>query len=355
MKILFVIALILSLPACAFAKTGVGNEGATAIAAASASVQRAYADLKSAAGGIGDRRLAEATRNGLAPETCIAHRVDLTDKDKQAIVTALIAQGFLKREENLTDGVFPPVVADESPCPHLPQPIFAAPGGNEGSHHDWPGGLVQHEAFNLRNAHDLAEAYHDQSGLTLDRDTLTAAVIWHDWAKSLVFQWRNDGTEMQEISIAGTGAHHILGLAETMRRGLPPSLVQVQACAHAAPEDADRVKVDNWLRAAAIIARVDAGTYLPAKGVWPEECHIHTLSDQNWMVAEPAAVIANESLAAVAGAFGFDPTDVKTYNWRFRMIALSTLGADRIAEAWRQAGDRGVVALLEPLKARGLF
>ncbi|CAL4869555.1 hypothetical protein MMA231_03847 (plasmid) [Asticcacaulis sp. MM231] len=355
MKILFVIALILSLPTCAYAQTGAGNQAATAIAAASPFVQRAYAELKAAAEGIGDRRLAGATRDGLEPETCIAHRVGLTDKDKQGIVTALIAQGFLKGGGDLTDGVFPLVVGDESPCPHLPQPIFAAPGGNEGSHHDWPGGLVQHEAFNLLNALDLAEAYHDQSGLTPDRDTLTAAVIWHDWAKSLVFQWQDIGVEMPEISIAGTGAHHILGLAETMRRGLPASLVQVQACAHAAPEDGDRIEVDNWLRAAAIIARVDPSKYLPAKGVWPEECHIHTLSDQNWMVAEPAAVMANEALAAAAGAFGFDPADVKTYTWHFRLIALSTLGADRIAEAWRREGDRGVLALLEPLRARGLF
>lgn len=355
MKTLLVIALLVSLPTCALAQTGVGNESATAIVAASPSVQRAYADLKSAAGGISDRKLSEVTRDGLEPATCIAHRAGLTDKDKRAIVAALIAHGFLKGTGNLTDGVFPPVIADESPCPHLPQPIFAAPGGNEGSHHDWPGGLVQHEAFNLRNALDLAEAYHDQSGVALDRDTLTAAVIWHDWAKSLVFQWQDDGAETREISIAGAGAHHILGLAETMRRGLPPAVLQVQACAHAAPEEAGNAKVENWLQAAAIIARVDAGRYLPANGVWPEECHIHTLSDQNWIVAEPAAVAANEALAAVAVQFGFDRADVKTYNWRFRLIVLSTLGADRIAQAWRRGGDSAVVALLKPLKTRGMF
>lgn len=355
MKILLVIALLVSLPTCALAQTGLGNEGATAIAAASPSVQRAYSGLKAAAENIGDRKLAETTRDGLEPATCIAHRAGLTDKDKRAIVAALIAHGLLKAAENLTDGVFPPVVADGSTCPHVPQLIFAAPGGNEGSHHDWPGGLVQHEAFNLRNALDLANAYRDQSGLTLDGDTLTAAVIWHDWAKSLVFQWQDDGAETREINIAGTGAHHILGLAETMRRGLPPAVVQVQACAHAAPEEADKAKVENWLRAAAIIARVDAGRYLPANGVWPEECHIHTLSDQNWIVAEPAAVVANEALATVADPFGFDPADTKTYNWRFRLIALSILGADRIAQAWRRGGDSDVVALLKPLKARGMF
>jgi hypothetical protein len=105
----------------------------------------------------------------------------------------------------------------------------------------------------------------------IDEDLIIAAPLWHDWAKTIVFQWNADGTEFQELPIGGngttddygapgnskTGAHHILGLAEAMARSMPPEFVITQACAHSAPVLGAEYKVMNWIRAAAIIARVD--------------------------------------------------------------------------------------------------
>src|SRR5215469_6708744 len=54
--------------------------------------------------------------------------------------------------------------------------------------------------------------------------------------------------------------HHILGLAESMKRGLGPELVITQASAHAAPTLGNEYKVVNWICAAAIIARIDPVT-----------------------------------------------------------------------------------------------
>jgi hypothetical protein len=80
-----------------------------------------------------------------------------------------------------------------------------------------------------------------------------------------------DGTEFTELNFGGsgtndnfgasgdsrTGGHHIMSVAETMARGLPPILVITQAAAHSAPTLANEYKVVNWLRAAAILAQID--------------------------------------------------------------------------------------------------
>ncbi len=224
----------------------------------------------------------------------------------------------------LMTGLFPPVISDGGSCPRRPQSFLASPGGNAGSHHDWPGGLAIHEAFNLRQAHDLARAWRAEDGVRLDRDLLTAAVIWHDWGKALVFQWNPDGSEPAEIQVAGTGAHHILALAEAMRRDLPVRLVRTMACAHAAPTGDDRTRVENWLRAAAIIARRPDAAYLD--GSWPTECFVETLSDQNWLVTEPAAQAADAALARIAPHLGLAP-GTADYNWRLRLPALARFGA----------------------------
>src|SRR5258707_64586 len=68
------------------------------------------------------------------------------------------------------------------------------------------------------------------------QDVILAAPMWHGWAKRMVFQWNADGTEFTELNFGGTGTndnnggaggsrtggHHIMSIAETMARGLPP-------------------------------------------------------------------------------------------------------------------------------------
>jgi hypothetical protein len=106
--------------------------------------------------------------------------------------------------------------------------------------------------------------------------------VWHDWAKQMVFQWNEDGTEFTELNFGGngktdnygahgdskTGGHHIIGVAEAMARKLSPAFVVTQASAHAAPTAGNEFKVVNWIRAAAMIARVDplAAGYLIKDG-----------------------------------------------------------------------------------------
>ena len=98
--------------------------------------------------------------------------------------------------------------------------------------------------IDMRNASPLVSGM--PADIFLSQDLMIAAPIWHDWAKPMVFQWNSDGTEFKELSFGGngmtdnfgaagnskTGAHHILSVAEAMKRGLPPELVISQASAH---------------------------------------------------------------------------------------------------------------------------
>jgi hypothetical protein len=111
----------------------------------------------------------------------------------------------------------------------------------------------------------------EHADIFLSQDVMIAAPIWHDWAKPMVFQWNSDGSEFLELSFGGngttdnygstgnskTGDHHLISVAEAMKRGLPPDLVIAQASAHSHTTSDNEYKVVNWLHAAAIIAQID--------------------------------------------------------------------------------------------------
>jgi hypothetical protein len=330
---------------------------APCLAAQSAPSQRvaaAFTYLQRMAAKIENQKIHDATVDALKPDTCIAHRAGLTADEKAQILKSLKAEGFLSDGDSMA-GVFPPVRDDGSACPKLPQPFTNAPGSNFGGHHSYPGGLAIHESFNLTSSLNFGSEYRSKYGpdLTIDDDLLIAAPIWHDWAKTIVFQWKPDGTELDEIPIAGTPAHHILSLAETMKRGLPPDLILAQASAHAAPVLGNERKVVSWIRAAAIIARVDvlARGYLVRNhaGEWqiPRfriEDSIHNLSDADFVVSIPAVTTADSVLKQLAHEFGFDPADTARYNNQFRNRVLSECTAERLLVIYTSAGLDGVRA-----------
>lgn len=293
-----------------------------ALAAPAPRTEAALEALRTAASSLSQGHLRTETLAALQSIPCVRHRAGLTPVDETAIVQTLRAEGLLQADQP-RDAVFPPL-GEGAACPTLPQSLLTAPGGNAGSHHDWPGGLVAHEAFNLRLALALANLYEAESGVPVDRQTLTASVLWHDWAKALVLTWREDGTLSSEGAIAGAGAHHVLGLAEAMARGLPPAMILAQACAHAAPVEGDRDKVAGWLRAAAIVSRTAWTT--PVEPT--RECLISNAADDNWIHAEAAVHAADAALARIAP--------------HRRNAALERLGADRIKALLDTEGEAGL-------------
>jgi hypothetical protein len=409
---------------------GEGNEAAFGISRMSPMVQSAYRLLVARAQTIRDPKLREQTMDALTnPDTCIHHRASLSAADKGRILNDLIEGGLIDPRDNdafpggLIAGVFPPVLNEGSACPHLPQRFLSAPGDKFGGHHSYPGGLSVHEANNELLALALADRYRAMYGpvssgfptinlasspaiglaaggrstdALIDEDIIVAAPIWHDWAKAIVFQWNSDGSESSELNFGGngstdendamgsskTGAHHILGIAEAMKRGMRADFVIAVASAHAAPTLGNEYKVVNWLRAAAIIAEIDAvqkgylsrdfqghlrlpplrtlGDLDLPDGNPPQtnllaEYVIHNLSDADFSYSIPAITSMQVILEKLAPNFGFDPGDASNYNNRFRNPVLSYFTAERLLIIYSQKGLAGVRSELQKLRVKKII
>ena len=395
---------------------GAGNRRAEEIARSSPMVQSAYQFIINQSEQLSDAKLQAQTFDALAnPLTCIAHRANLTPAKRQAIVNQLLAAGLLNPSDEqsfpggLITGVFPPVLNDNTSCPHLPQAFYAAPGSNFGSHHSYPGGLPVHEANNdvadLNRADEYRHVYghvnaqgvptvnpdagqpdvpQAKTAIFIDQDIILGAPLWHDWAKPIVLQWNADGTIFQELQIGGpglsTGGHHILSLAEAMVRGLSPAFIDVQACAHSTPTEGDEPNVVAWIRAAAIIAQQDpiakgylvkdsTGAYrLPAFRKTGSvdllsagqmnllaEMTIHNLSDADWIYGDQAVLNMQVILADLAPDFGIDPSNTAVFNNSFRNVVLANYPAESIYITYTQKGEAGVKAMIEKLAESGAF
>jgi hypothetical protein len=403
---------------------GVGNAAASAVASASPLISSARKLISSRIAKINDRTLAANVRELVEnPSVCLRHRANQTVASKQAAIAALNAAGLYTLADaagfpgGVFAGVFPPVVGAGSACPHLPQPFHAAPGSGFGGHHSYPGGLVLHEAVNDFIFAGMASSYRrvyghtgagglpvvaaeerdadEKADVAIDEDIVVAAPLLHDWAKTLVFQWNADGTEFTEFSFGGngvtdnygapgdsrTGAHHIIGLAESMARGLAPKLVITQACAHGSPLG-NEYKVVNWLHAAAIVAGVDpvAQGYLrldkaghfrlpalnkltdvelsalgPTEVSAPVEYQLHNLSDGDFAQSVPAMVVAQKLLSRLAPEYGYDPADVARYNTKYRNRALAYLSAERLYMLYTSGGLEAVRGQLGKLRAQKII
>lgn len=395
---------------------GAGNARAVTIAHASPMVQSAYQFIIKQSQKLSDPNLQRQTSDALGnPQTCIAHRANLNAAQRQAIVNQLLAAGLLNPADDasfpggLINGVFPPVLNDNSPCPRLPQAFYAAPGSNFGSHHSYPGGLPVHEANNdvadLNRAEEYRLVYghvnedgiptvnpqagsstvhQPNSSIYIDQDIILGAPLWHDWAKPIVLQWNADGTIFQELQIGGpglsTGGHHILSLAEAMVRGLSPAFIDVQACAHSTPTEGNEARVVAWIEAAAIIAQQDptAKGYLTRDSTGAfrlpafrqtgsidlvgagqmnllAEMTIHNLSDADWVYGDQAVDSMQVILADLAPQFAVDPNNTSAFNNSFRNVVLSHYPAESIYISYTQKGLDGVKAMIEKLSEAGVL
>ena len=293
---------------------------------------------------------------------------------------------------------------------------YGAPGSAYTGHNSYPGGLAIHEAFNEVSSQNLAAGYRkvygtsgndgipfaapadsgELSDIFISSDLMTAAPIWHDWAKPIVCQWNADGSEFAEYAFGGngttdvfgaagdtsrTGAHHIITIAEMMKRGLPVDLVITMASAHNTPTNGGEFKLVNWLRAAAILAQIDPveGGFLYKDSAGrmrlPQlrslgtvdliagaaslshvnvltEYVLHNISDSDFTLTGPAITEMNLVLTQAASQFGFNPTDTSNYQNKFRNRVLSYLSAERLLIIYGNSGLDGVVAEITKIKSR---
>jgi hypothetical protein len=168
----------------------------------------------------------------------------------------------------------------------LPPPkvgdFAAAPGGPcESGHHGYPGGLGVHTLANLQHGRALAGVYQHLYGTHLGSDLLTTAAIWHDSLKAATLPWKEDGSCGPEAVIAGTAAHHVLGLATAILRHLPKELIFIIGASHSP----DPKEVCKWVKAASIIA---TGKETDCLEKLPMEAYVTNSSDSDYALTVTA-------------------------------------------------------------------
>ncbi len=344
-----------------------GNLAAEQIASKSKIVQDNFRYLRETAMRISDPALRKQILEILDNPAPTFYALWSTEAERDRAYEQLRGRGFVKASDprfprgSVIEGLFPPVVDPKK----APQRFWSAPGSSYEGHHSYPGGLVIHEAFNLRSALSLATNYRIQyPGIVINEDDLIAAPLWHDVMKAVVFQWREDESELPELNIAGTGAHHVLGLAEAMHRELPARLIIAIAAAHGLPGFEPSGKMADWLEAAAILAHVDPVEYgvlrknaetgkLEVPAPLSTEAAIDNLSDADFVWTIPADRQAIEILAELAHSeFMMDNTDLqsKPFN-HLRNLVFSLMTEERFYSIWLE-GSRE--AVLKELRRLGL-
>jgi hypothetical protein len=421
------LALLTGMSASALADQnamGPWNAEAAKIAAASPLATSSFAFIRAQAALIKDPTIRQQTEDAvLNADTCIKSRIGVTAEKKQQIVDKLVAEGLIDTSEagripgGLLAGVFPGLRDEGTACPKLPMPYIAAPGSVFGGHHSQPGGLAMHVAVNLTSAINLADTYRkvygtldtkgmpamrgqggtaEDADVLIDQDIVIGTPIWHDWAKTIVFQWNADGSEFIEMNYGGNGktdawgapgttktsSHHMLGVAEAISRGLPPAFVIAQASAHGAPNAGNEFSVVNWLRAASILASVDPvargllmtdatgrlrlaalrslgsiniQASLPNQPNMLYEYVLQNLSDADYTYTGTASVQSDLLLRTLAPKFGYDAAQATRFNTEYRNKVLANLSAERMLMLYATLGIDRVEAEIVKLKTAGVI
>lgn len=251
-------------------------------------VQLSYKKIQDAVSSIKDSTLRSMTAEIINnPNPAFMENYQLPGS-KRALYNKLAAAGLLDTSKISAEQLLPPYSGK------LPQPFYSAPGSGYASHHAYPGGLATHTAANLCISEGIYNTYKDIFNSYISRDIIISAQALHDLAKPLVFQWQKDQASLPEYTIAATGAHHILSIAEVIYRGFPVEEVVAQACAHTIPTGKDEQVVAGYLKAAAIIAGKDAVKLglVNSDNTIPtphkQEGYIVSLGDHDFVLSSPA-------------------------------------------------------------------
>lgn len=265
----------------------------------------------------------------------------VADTDEDKVLAALKAEGLI--DANRAE-LFPTVTQKG----RAEQPFWSAPGSGYASHHAYPGGLATHCALNVLSAVRLLENYDSVFDCDLDYDAAVGGELLHDLHKPWVFAWQADGSSRVEKPLAKTGEHHVLSLAESMKRGLPARVVAAQAAAHDHPgTPAGEALVVGWIRAAALIAGLDPVErgFLAADGkTLPlprrSEGFVVHLADHDFVLSGPACQWSLPALKKLA-ASTYGLTSDKDFN-SFRNYVFANLSAMRV---WALLSNSGEAAL----------
>ena len=228
-------------------------------------------------------------------------------------------------------------------------PVWAGPGSSHNSHHAHPGGLALHTAENLKLSLSLAKLHKKLLGIELCQDMLIFAQTAHDLAKCWLFPCGEDGCYPGKYNIAGNGAHHVFGLAASIKQGLPPEFIVAQAATHVSPGDSDAAEIIGaFLRAACFILEVSPSSYgFFDKSERPAFDHLRLEYCFSYM-GDHTDVFSVQQYKLAVGAlremakmeYGFSPAELKgkLFN-QLRNYIFCFLGAARVFQLASRGGD----------------
>lgn len=345
-RLLLVLSLLMLWPLALLAQDWSGNDRAQQIADGSAPARNAFKYIRQQIATMRNPKLRRLTAGLIADPVPTYQARSPLPADRERVLSELRAANLLPAETSV-EGVFVPVKNPNRGA----QSFLAAPGSYyatatvSAGHHAYPGGLAVHTAYNLRAGLDMVKNYRLQYAsstpgvsFAIDRDVVICAIVLHDVMKTLVFQWNEDGSQFLEQRIAGTGAHHVLAVAEMYTRGFPAEAIVAMASAHNPTAPAEQRKiVVGYLRAGAIIARVDPvayGTLRTIEGGFdinltarPEHFIVH-LSDADYFYSGHAAASIVDLLRHLVSQklnWSTDELRGARFNWlRNRLLAKYT-------------------------------
>lgn len=319
-------------------------------------VKSAYNYLLQTASEIQDSQLRRATVEILHNPAPRLMELYPNDNAKEQVKQRLVAAGLLKAAAAYDD-FLPPCKSTTSAV----IPFYSAPGSGYTSHHCYPGGLATHVGVNMKAALGFFDAYKDIYSFPVSRDIVITAQALHDLHKPWVFQWQKDASARTEYSIAGTGSHHILSLAELIHRQFPAQVIIAQACAHNHPgTPEDEQDVVNWLNAAAILANKNAislgllaadGKTLPIPR--RAEGFITHLGDHDWVLSVPEARWMIAKLGTIAQKeYNMSADDLQTQKFNaFRNYVFSQLTLEQLYLIWTINGEAAMIDSIKSLVA----
>jgi hypothetical protein len=337
-----------------------GNNMAMEIASKSAQAMQANETAMQIASSIADATIRSTILDALANPAPTYQLKSPTMSDKMQVRQELFDAGLIP-DKTMVEGIFP-IVADAN---QAPQAFWSAPGSTYAGHHSFPGGLAVHTVVNTSMAQAWMQTYDNVYGMVsdsggLDASITTGAPLWHDIHKPTIFQWNSDGSEIVEQTIADTGGHHPASGAEAIVRGMPADFVVAMLSAHdpasnsmtTGSNQVDVQRLVNYIRAAAIIARVDpvakglltfdGMTYQLAQNPPRVEGLINHLSDHDFLLSGDSLARMVTELKALAPQYGIDPNaDPARFNL-FRNLVFSQV-ADMRLYGHLIAGGRAAV------------
>jgi hypothetical protein len=264
-----------------------------------------------------------------------------TDQDRRRLFDEMVQLGFFNPADD-PDHVWP--------RGHMnPQTYLTAPSSHNDFYNAHPGGLALTVAYNIRMADAYTQNYRQMYGVPANRDLPAASLLVHEYPKVWLYQWKNDGSWLEEPRTVYDDtwhAHCIYVTAELMHRRFDARIVMAMAAAHQlsfleASMDGRKVvtqwrgleRVAHFIKAAAIMAQVDPVAYglLERRNgdtvlaPQPAEQWITHLADMNWPYAMGAGhlytyPLLKEIAESALGISGRDLdgcpfNQVKNYVW----------------------------------------